>query len=158
MACLALSPATGNPARCPDRGAARTHRCARSSAGAHARSTRGAVDHRGFAARLGRQRRCCHDDKRERHGQQLALAERLFAPANQGKALIAVALIPPPSGKDVNALAPQLQDGTLLRSLANGITEGSVADFALTGSQGVGEADQSATFTGTMVGSGGTAT
>jgi hypothetical protein len=90
--------------------------------------------------------------------QQLALAERLFAPANQGKALIAVALMLPPSGMDANALAPQLQDGTLLRSLANGITEGSVADFALTGSQGVGEADQSATFTGTMVGSGGTAT
>jgi hypothetical protein len=64
----------------------------------------------------------------------------------------------PPSGTDVNALAPQLQDGALLRSLANGIIEGSVADFALTGSQGVGEADQSATFTGTMVGSGGTAT
>lgn len=84
--------------------------------------------------------------------QQLTVAERVFAPANQGKALIAVALLLPPSGTDVSALAPQLQDGTLLRSLANGATQGTVADFALTGSQGIGQDDQSATFTGTLAG------
>src|SRR5579875_300596 len=84
--------------------------------------------------------------------QGLTIAERVFAPANGGRALIAVAVLLPPNGTSADSIAPQLQDGTLLQDLANGAAQNSLADFALTGPQGIGEQDQSATFTATTNG------
>jgi hypothetical protein len=84
--------------------------------------------------------------------QGLTLAERVFTPVNKGHALIGVALLLPPNGASIDAVASQIQDGTLLQDLATGATQNSVEDFTLTGSQGIGEQDQSATFTGTLGG------
>lgn len=85
-------------------------------------------------------------------GAQLTLAERIFKPTDGDKAIVAVALLAPPSGTNLSALSTALQDGTLMQQLATAATQGSLANFMLTGTQGIGDQDQSATFTGTLNG------
>lgn len=70
-----------------------------------------------------------------------------------GAAVGAVSLVASPDGSSPpSSVTNQVADGTLLRAMAQG-TGAVISDFTLTGSQGVGDLDQSVSFNGILNGS-----
>jgi hypothetical protein len=79
-------------------------------------------------------------------------AYRGFLPADGSLVLVGVAVLSPPSGTTSAGLDSTVQSGDLLQQFVNRFAGESLDDYTLTGAQGVGTQDQSATFSATLNG------